>query len=334
MKTDKKQPSRQSLPKTGLPRVYRIDREIASGRFPNCDDLSLMCEVSISTINRDIEFMKSQLRAPIEYDPLNRGYYYLEKTFRLPAGFSTAEDLLALSMAKNIFQLYKETPLFEAAQNFLNSILTPIVSDTNRDWLENRILVPQIASAKVDNNIWEIIISGLKQNNIINFYYRGIRDSEEQFRRVHPYQLLFDSGVWYLCGFSEERKALRMFSLSRIKNARLTKDTFTMPADFSYTNFSGDSYFGVFIGLEKKSFTIDCYDEAETYASERQWAADQKITKLQGCIRMEFTSTQYEKVLQWVLSNGCNAIPIKPKKLVDDWNKHVQVMKKQVSKSI
>jgi len=25
-------------------------------------------------------------------------------------------------------------------------------------------------------------------------------------RRVYPYQLLFDSGVWYLYGFAEERQ--------------------------------------------------------------------------------------------------------------------------------
>ena len=220
MKTNKK-PSRQALPRTGLPRVYQIDKKIASGCFPNSDDLAKMCETSISTISRGIKFMQDQLRAPIEYDPLNRGYYYTEKTFRLPAGFTTAEDLLALNMAKNIFSLYRETPLFEASNNLLESILTPIVSDGNRDWLENRIVVPPIASAKIDSGVWETIVSGLKQNRIITFYYRGIWDGEAQFRKVHPYQLLFDSGIWYLFGFSEERKATRIFSLSRITNVRL-----------------------------------------------------------------------------------------------------------------
>jgi hypothetical protein len=34
MKTEKK-PARQSLPKTALPMIYRIDAEIASGKYPN-----------------------------------------------------------------------------------------------------------------------------------------------------------------------------------------------------------------------------------------------------------------------------------------------------------
>jgi len=60
------------------------------------------------------------------------------------------------------------------------------------------------------------------------------------------------------------------------------------------------------------------------YASERQWAADQKITNINDVIKFEFTSTQYNKVLKWVLSCGCDAIPVKPLKLVNDWKWHMQ----------
>lgn len=327
MKTGNK-PSRVSLPKPGLPRIYRIDAKIASGCYPNCDDLAKMCKTSISTIIRDVDFLRDQLLAPIEYDAFHRGYYYSEKTYRLPAVFASAENLLALGMAKNILSLYRETPLFESSKNLLDNILTPIVSDGNKDWIEKRIVIPKIASAKIENNVWETVIAGLKENRIITFKYLGTWDEEYQDRRVLPYQLLFDSGVWYLLGFAEERKAVRIFSLSRMKNAVLTKDGFNLPKDFNYANLAGDSYFGVFIGQEKYSFSIDCYNDAVIFSSERQWAADQEISDIDGGIRLEFTSTQYDKVLKWVLSCGCNAVPQKPQKLVDDWKLHIREMRK------
>jgi predicted DNA-binding transcriptional regulator YafY len=285
MRTEKK-PVRLSLPKTALPRIYTIDAEIASGKYPNSDGLARLCETSISTISRDIEFLRDQLSAPIEYDAFNRGYYYTKKTFRLPAGFTSADDLLALGMARNIFSLYRETPLYEAASQLLESITTPIASDGNRDWLDNRIVVPRIASAKVNSDIWKTVVSGLKENRVIIFDYKGTWDEEYQNRRVRPYQLLFNSGIWYLYGFSEERKATRIFSLPRIKNAVLAKDGFSLPKDYSYADFSGDSYFGVFIGQEKKSYAIDCYGEAVVFVSDRQWAADQKITEIEDGIKM------------------------------------------------
>ena len=329
MKTNKKL-SRQSLPKTSLPRIYQIDQKIASGCFPNANDLAKMCEVSISTISRDVKFMKDQLRAPIDYDAYNRGYYYTNKTFRMPFGFTTAEDLIALSMAKSIFSLYRNTPLYEASKNLMDSILTPIASDENKNWLEKRILVPQTACAKINNVVWENIISAIKQNNVITFYYLGVWDEEPQFRKVNPYQLLFDSGVWYLYAFSEERKAARIFSLSRITDIRLTKDTFTLPKNYSYTDFTNDSFFGVFIGQEKMTYIIDFYESAIVFVSERQWASDQKITETDDGITIEFSSTQFDKVLKWVLSCGCCAVPKKPKKLVEMWNWHVKEMRKMV----
>ena len=318
------------MPKTALPRIYKIDAEIASGKHPNSDDLARLCETSISTISRDIDFLRDQLFAPIKYDAFHRGYYYTEKTYRLPAGFTSADDLLALGMARSIFSLYRETPLYEAASQLLESITTPIASGGNRDWLDNRIVVPRIASAKVNSDIWKIVVSGLKENRVIVFDYKGTWDKEYQNRRVRPYQLLFDSGVWYLYGFSEERKAARIFSLPRIKNAILTKEGFSLPNNYSYADFSGDSYFGVFIGQEKKSYAIDCYEEAVVFVSDRQWAADQKITEIKDGVTIEFTSTQYDKVLKWVLSCGCCVVPQKPKKLVDDWKWHIQEMKKLI----
>jgi len=318
------------MPRTGLPRIYRIEKEIASGRYPNSDDLARLCEVSISTIGRDIDFMRDQLLAPIDYSPLNRGWYFTEKTFRLPASFTNAEDLIALCMARNIFSLYKDTPLYDASRQLLESITTPIATEGNNDWLENRIAVPPIASAKVKSEIWEIIVAGLKGNRIVIFDYKGTWDNEYKKRKVHPYQLLFDSGVWYLYGYAEERKNTRIFSLSKIKNAQTTKEVFSLPKNYRYADFSGDSYFGVFIGQEKQRFVIDVYEDSISFVAERQWAADQKINEKDDCITIEFTSTQYDKVKRWVLSCGCNAIPKFPKKLVNDWKLHINEMKKLV----
>ena len=89
METEKK-PTRQSIPHSALPRIYRIDAEIATGKYPNKSDLAKILlndwgKVSISTIGRDIDFLRDRFNAPIEYDAYHRGYYYTEKTYRFPA---------------------------------------------------------------------------------------------------------------------------------------------------------------------------------------------------------------------------------------------------------
>jgi predicted DNA-binding transcriptional regulator YafY len=320
--------TRKSLPKTALPRIYFIDRQIASGKYPNTSELAREYETSVSSISRDIEFMRDSLGAPIGYDAVARGYYYTEKTYRLPSAFATVEDMLALGMAKTILSLYRETPLYETAKEFLEGISAPLMGDKDPRWYENRIVVPPVASAPVNVDIWNVITAGLQENKIITFEYQGEWDEKYKNRRVRPYQLLFDMGVWYLYGYAEERKAIRIFSLPRMKNPALTKDTFTLPKDFDYCSQADGSNFGIFTGAKKFHFRVAFYDNSVSWVQERKWAADQSIKKTKDGVIITFTSTQYNKVLEWVLSRGCTAQPLEPAELVRDWKRHIRQMQK------
>ena len=328
MKTEKR-PARASIPKSALARLYFIDRKIASGKFPNTNDLVAGWEgTSVSTISRDIAFMKDRLNAPIEYDALHRGYYYTEPNYRIPMGFSGADELLALGMAKNILSLYRDTPIYEAASHLLDSIVAPLAAEGNSEWYENRIVVPQIPTAPVAPDAWNLVTAALKENRILTFEYLGAYDEDYKPRRVRPYQLLFDAGVWYLYGFSEERKSIRVFSIHRMRNIVPVKDHFSLPRDFDYRAANAGSYFGVFSGQKRLKFKIAFYDYAVVWVKDRQWAADQEITETDDGIIISFSSTQFDKVLEWVLSRGCAARPLEPESLVNIWRDNIDEMRK------
>ena len=171
-------------------------------------------------------------------------------------GFSGADELLALNMAKSILALYRDTPIYGAALQLLDDISAPLSGDGNSDWYENRILVPQVPTAPVPNELWNVITKALRENRVLAFEYLGAYDDGYNARRVRPYQLLFDTGVWYLYGYAEERKATRVFSLCRIRNVAPTGDCFSLPGNFDYRTDNAGSYFGVFASQEKYKFKI------------------------------------------------------------------------------
>jgi predicted DNA-binding transcriptional regulator YafY len=317
---------KKNLPKTALPRIYFIDREIASGKFPSTAFLALEYETSLSTISRDVDFMRVRLGAPIAYDALHRGYYYTEDTYRLPAGFSTAKEMIALGMAKNLLSLYHNTPIYDSALHLLESITAPLSGNDDNHWYENRIVVPPVPTAVIDTEVWDVITAGLRNNKVITFDYFGAWDTGFHLRRVRPYQLLFDGGIWYLYGHAEERKDIRMFSLPRMKNAVLTDTVFSLPKEYDYGLQNNNSSFGVFAGGNKKHYSIAFYDDSMMWIKERVWARDQEIEETGDGIIISFTSTQYHKVLEWVLSRGACANPLEPAELVNDWKKHIKKM--------
>jgi len=321
---------RKSLPKTALPRIYFIDREIAAGNYPNTRTLAEAYETGTATISRDIEFMRDMMNAPIEYDFSRKGYYYTEKTFRLPAAFVSAEDMLALGMTKTLLSLYQDTPIYAVTRQLMESITAPLADAQNPNWYEDRILVPPVPSVIFFPEIWRTITEALRQNKLLKFEYRSTWNSGFHIRRVKPYHLLFDNGAWYLYGYSEERRGMRMFSLSRIRNINLENETFTFPKNADYRARTDGSFFGAYSSEKKRRFRIAFFNDGAMRIKERRWAVDQKIKETADGVILSFTSAQYGKVLELVLANGRDALPLEPVELVKDWQDNIRDMQKRV----
>ena len=75
--------------KVQLQRLIFIDRAIKEGmrkgELANCSSMGAEYEVSSKSISRDIDYLKHQMDAPIEYDQKKHGYLYTEDTYKLPA---------------------------------------------------------------------------------------------------------------------------------------------------------------------------------------------------------------------------------------------------------
>jgi predicted DNA-binding transcriptional regulator YafY len=321
---------RKNIPKTALPRIYFIDREIAAGKYPNTTTLAETYQTGTATISRDIEYMRDMMNAPIEYDFKRKGYYYTEKTFRLPAAFASAEEMLALGIVKTLFSLYRDTPIYAAARQLMESITAPLTDAQNPNWYEDRILVPPVPSVPILPDIWYTVTEGLRKNRILTFEYRSTWTSGYQARRVRPYQLLFDNGAWYLYGYAEERRGMRMFSLSRIRKINLENETFIFPASADYRAHTDGSYLGAYSTEKKRRFRIAFFNDGAMRIKERRWSADQQIKETPDGVILSFTSAQYGKVLELVLSNGRDAQPLEPAELVRDWRENVRDMQRKV----
>jgi predicted DNA-binding transcriptional regulator YafY len=286
-------------------------------------------ETSLSSINRDIAYMRDMLNAPIEYDFFKKGFYYSEPMFRLSTGYASADDLLALGMAKNLLDLYSGTPIQDAALNLMESISMPLKGAKNANWFKDRIVIPKGVSAPVNEDVWNAVVAALRENKTISFQYRAQNKKEIESRRMHPYQLLFDKSAWYLYGYDEGKKNLRLFALPRITKVKPTGETFSIPKNFDYRGLEGYSYYGVFFGAKSYKVIIEIYEDPK-WVRERVWAPDQIITEIENGITLSFTSNQLQKILEWVLSQGNCARPVAPKELVEQWAQSIRDMGKML----
>ena len=124
---------------------------------------------------------------------------------------------------------------------------------------------------------------------------------------------------------------MRMYSLPRIRNIKLEDESFRFPVSADYRLRVDGSYFGAYSSEKKYRFRIAFYNDGAMRIKERLWAADQKIKETQDGVILSFTSSQYGKVLELVLANGRDALPLEPKELVRDWRENLRDMQGRAS---
>ena len=89
--------------------MLRIHQSLQSGKFPNGTILAAELEVSVKSIQRDLDFMRDRLALPIAYDPKHRGFRYTSEVTSFPTMHITEGELVALVIAEKALEQYRGT---------------------------------------------------------------------------------------------------------------------------------------------------------------------------------------------------------------------------------
>ena len=93
-----------------LRRIQVIDQQIRGQIYPNALSIAVALEVSSRTAQRDFEFLRDQLGAPLEFCRRKNGYFYRHASFRLPTFQFTEGELISFFLAERLLKQYRGTP--------------------------------------------------------------------------------------------------------------------------------------------------------------------------------------------------------------------------------
>ncbi len=301
-------------------RLLFIDKKIREGRYPNCSSLAEEWEVSRKTIQRDLDYLRYQLDAPIEYSAQHRGYFYTEEQYQLPAMDIKDSDLLAVYMAEKLLVQYEGTPIYESLCSVFKKIEQSLPYKYPVDPLsyQSKFTIIPPFSTHVDPAIWELVVECLRKSQQIEILYKTPGKKPEK-RVINPYHSVRFEGDWYLVGHCYLRNEVRTFSFSRVKSAQKTGGGFTTPGDFDFKKLSG-SHFGVhWADKDLEQVKIRFSSRISEYILERTWHPTQSIKKCKnGDVILSLTVNHYLELKRWVLSWGDDATILEPENFAND----------------
>lgn len=310
-------PRSQSRPPVA--RMLRIHELIQEGTHPNCFSLGAEFEVSPKTIQRDIDFMRDQLRMPLAYSALNRGFYYTRKVSSLPRVAMTEGEIVALLVAQKALEQYQgsafEKPL-KAAFDKMTSQLEEEGTFSFRE-LGQAISFRPVGCAIQELKVFDTLSKAMLRGQVVEFDYHKLRSSKSERRRIEPYHLGCIDNQWYLIGNDLVRGKIRTFALTRLSEPRILKQKFNRPADFSVSKMMEDS-FSAFETPKPSRVVIRLDPFAARLAAERIWHKSQKIKSLPGgAAELTLEVGLAPDLENWILGWGNHAKVLEPHALCE-----------------
>ncbi|MDF7801288.1 WYL domain-containing protein [Pontiellaceae bacterium B1224] len=303
--------------KTQMRRLMELDALMQQRKYPNCSSFGKKWEVSSKTIQRDIEFMKYQLNAPIEYDALKRGFYYTEPSYMMSSVPMNEGELMALVIGARALEQYKGTPIAAKLESVLQKLseILPDEITIHPAELFSRFSFSSPPAMPIRPKIWETVVKGLLSKRQLEITYQG------KTSRVSPLHMANLQGAWYLFVRFYDYDNFRQIAIGRIETAKLLKeavdDTGFDPNVFlsnTLYRFAGDN----------EPFTVKLvFDKAiADQVMELEWHPGQKTKTLKdGRVEMEFTAKGDVEVKRWIMAWGQYCTVKSPKwvkQMIDD----------------
>jgi len=293
-----------------LERILFIDHQIRAGRYPSTEQISEVFEVTRRTIQRDIEFMRERLSAPIAYDRRRKGYYYTEENWMLPAIFMSEGDLIALLAGMS---LSAAGPLYERIEPVLSRLarVFPRRISVDLELLRATVVLRSLAPRRPARFL-PVILDAIRKQRRLRIRYRS-PTTGETVRTVEPYRLVSIHGEPYLIAFCHLRGQVRTFVPSRIVKAQVLEDEpYEIPPDFSVEDYFEPAF--RFIHGKPSRVVLHFAPEVARVVRERRWHPTQRLREERdGSVILEMRVPPTEELASWVLSWRGACVVVEPR---------------------
>ncbi len=295
----------------------RIHRKIEDQEYPNCTRMSAEFEVSVRTRKRDIDFMKTRLDLPIEFDVQRNGYYFTKPVPHFPQMPMSEADVFTMFVASKAIEQYRGTPL----QRMLEATFRKVTGQLDQSVryslgsLEGLLSFRPFAPGDAELKDFNLLMRGVSERRAVKFMYRNRGQVKAQQRHVRPYHIACVDNQWCLFAFDVDRKAMRTFVLARLSKPKFTGRRFELPKKFDLNEYVRGS-----LGLFKGQDDFEVVVELDAFAADdvrgRRLHSSQEVTEMPGgMLRVRLRLDSLEEAERWVLSLGTHATVIRPEKL-------------------
>ena len=278
------------MPKTD--RLYKIELLVRQrGSIPFADLLAAL-EVSPATLKRDLEYLRDQLGAPIEYDRSSNGYRFAtgaagtagaSGSAGAPAASGLRHELPGLWFnERELYSLLMAHQLLSGidANGMLSRHLQPLLDrihdllgpggETDAKALMKRVKIISALRRPVAPECFERMGEALMRRRRLQMRYLTRARGEVGEREVSPQRLVHYRNTWYLDAWCHQRERLLRFALDAVQQASV-QETRAKDVAMRQVQAEMDTGYGIFAGGTRREAVLRFSAQAAPWISQEEW---------------------------------------------------------------
>lgn len=198
-------------------RLYAITTYLMNHGKTPARELSQKFEVSVRTIQRDIDSL-CQAGIPIVAETGANGGYYLEEDFRMDAHTVSNEDYsFILTSLKGFYSAMKSPRIISTLEKVASLTKNP----------DNTIILDFSVLREGDNQLLQILQDAIHTKCPVRFEYTNA-DNITRIHNVEPIAVVYRWYSWYLLAYSVVKNDYRTYKLIRMRKAKIVDAAFTL----------------------------------------------------------------------------------------------------------
>lgn len=307
------------LSKKQLQRLIRLVAQLKENRYPNCStfaaamrkvdlDENLNISCTAKTIFRDIQTLKNDFDAPIDFDKSRNGYYLTHHgwNFSCPQIYDDSEMLAAVVGARIAEHIFPE-PMKQQIRDAVDYLLTYNNPDfLDKTQMDSLVIIPSNRTA-VDSVIFEDVFYAWQNHKVCHVEYKDSKGNCSE-RDFEPHALVFFDGVWYAKGFCRTRKEMRTLVLPRIQGITVTPEEFEPdPAIIKTANEEG-----IFDPEMVENVVVQCDEYLANIIQTRPLHPEQEFVKNEKGCELRVRKMSKYRLTTWIMHQCGRAALLSP----------------------
>jgi predicted DNA-binding transcriptional regulator YafY len=303
-------------------RMVKFVAEMRKESYPNCrtfaellrqadlnENLNISC--TEKTIHRDIQALKNEFNAPIEFDSVQNGYFLTDPEWEFACPILTDEHVLAILCSTKLASDIVPGSLRGKIQNAVDELYTTNIPDfADKDFIDSFFIASGV-KVKIDSEIFRTVFDAWRKRRVLKIDYSDGRGNISS-REIEPHVLTYHNASWYVKGFCLAKNEERMFAVHRIKGAEIIGKYF-VPDPKITKRVDPDSFFD---GERVKNVKLHFVPEvAKLVMEQTRTEGEKKEMMPDGSVMLTIPSVVKFSVIQWVLGSGGQIRVVEPASL-------------------